>query len=65
MAEEQQSFARWLVSYFVTTEHFKNTAALMMISTYCIMMITGRPIPNEFYILIGVILSFYFKRKED
>jgi len=62
MGSNEESFARWFLSYFLTTEHFKNMVTMVLVLTYCALMITGRDLNNEFSLLVGMVLGAYFKK---
>ncbi len=55
-------FVRWLASYVLTVDFFKNTITLMVVSVYCFMMLMGRAPTAEFGLLVGMLLGFYFKK---
>ena len=37
--------------------------SVMMCGTYCYLVIAGKPISQEFYLLLGVIVGFFFGGK--
>lgn len=65
MEDQEQSFPRWLISYFVTTEHFMNSIAIALVATYCAIILLGREVDSQTFSLLILVLSFYFKRAQD
>ena len=63
--DQELSFARWMISYFVTTEHFMNTIALTLVVTYCAMVLQSIKVDSQTFSLLILVLSFYFKRAMD
>jgi len=59
-----ESRGQWFVNNILTTEHFKNTITLILTLTYCWMMTHQHQPSNEFSLLVGMVLGFYFKRGE-
>ena len=53
---------RWLVSEILKTEHFKNGITMLLVVTYCWMTVKGVKPNNEFALLVGMVLGFYFKK---
>ena len=63
MAEgERSSGFRWLVSEILKTERFKNAITMVLVLTYCWMTIKDVKPSNEFALLVGMVLGFYFKK---
>ena len=63
MAEgDHTSTLRWLVSEILKTERFKNTITMVLVLTYCWMTIQDVKPSNEFALLVGMVLGFYFKK---
>ena len=40
---------------------FKNIIAIIMVFAFVILCVIGRPVPQEFNLLLGLIIGFYFK----
>lgn len=57
-----QPFLRWLAGHLLTTEQFKNTVTITLVTTYCYMAVTGVEVSSEFSMLVGMVLGFYFKK---
>ena len=59
---EKRSTLRWIAGEILKTEHFKNTITLILVATYCWMMVRSIPTTSEFALLVGMVLGFYFKK---
>ncbi len=59
---EQPSTTRWVFKEILRTEHFKNTITLILVLTYCWMMLQGIEPDSQFALLVGMVLGFYFKQ---
>lgn len=64
MGEEKISTLRWFIGEFLKTEHFKNSITLILVMTYCWMMVNTLVTSNEFSLLVGMVLGFYFKKDD-
>ena len=60
--EESKVTTRWILDKFITSEHFKNTIALMVSGVYCYLICTNSNINSEFHLLAGIVLGSYFKK---
>lgn len=62
---EKLGFARWFLTYFLTTEHFKNSITVMIVSVYCYLKLAQIPTGSEYDLLVGMVLGFYFKKDSE
>ena len=60
--EKRSTFA-WFLGEFLKTEHFKNTITLILVATYCWLMVAEVKPDSQFSLLVGMVLGFYFKSK--
>ncbi len=61
---ENVSTLRWFIGEFLKTEHFKNGITMILVLTYCWMMANALTTSNEFSLLVGMVLGFYFKKDD-
>lgn len=68
MSEEKETFIRFLLTKQLITEKgavwlqlFKNLIALILIITFVILVLKQIKIPQEFNLLLGIVIGFYFK----
>lgn len=59
------SYLRWATGQILTTEFFKNTVTLLLVATYCLLMVLGRTPDSQFSLLVGMVLGFYFKHGRE
>ena len=59
----EKTFIRWLAGHLLTTEQFKNVVTMCLVLTYCALVIQGEEPNNEFALLVGMVLGFYFKKE--
>lgn len=62
MENDRMPAVKWLISEVLKTEHFKNVITMVLVMTYCWMMVEGMKPNNEFALLVGMVLGFYFKK---
>ncbi len=64
MEEDERTPAiKWFVTEILKTEHFKNGITIILVLTYCWMIINNIKPNNEFALLVGMVLGFYFKKE--
>lgn len=60
--DKSMSYLRWVTAYILTTEFFKNTITIQLVSVYCVMVFMGSAPDSQFALLVAMTLGFYFKK---
>lgn len=71
MNPDKYPFVRWLISSQLVSEKgvvwealFKNLIAFILVLCFVVLSMRGISIPQEFNILIGIVIGFYFTKKD-
>lgn len=72
MAEEKEGFIRFLLNKQLVSEKggvwlqlFRNIITLVMVSTFVALVLNESKVPQEFNILVGLTLGYYFSNKSN